>query len=370
MLSYLFIFFIFLSAIPSLTICVQRRKHVGRAFFDSDADLAYLAGRTVGILGYGNQGRAQALNLRDSGIAVVVGNQRDASFEQAMADGFPVYGLAEAAQLANVIVLLVPDEVMPALFQEVVGPHLHEDDVLIVASGYNLFYHLLTPPPLIDVVMVAPRMIGTGVRDSYVRGEGFPSLIAVEQDHSGYALERTLAYARAVGSTRAGVWLSSAEEETVCDLFNEHFGYVYELRRAYEVLTEAGYSPEAALLEFYVSGEEMELARAHAQMGLFHQLVLHSQTSQYGQLVTGKLSPEQEQAEKRRLHGLIENIRGGQFARDWALEQRAGLPVFRRAQREGLSHPMIEEERKLFEALKRRQGDPSALLPPESQMNR
>ena len=121
-----------------------------------------------------------------------------------------------------------------------------------------------------------------------MRGEGFPSLLSVEQDHSGHALEMALAFAKGIGSTRAGVFLSSAEEETVCDLFNEHFGYLYELRRAYEVLIEAGYSPEAALLEFYVSGEEMELARAHAYMGLFHQLVLHSQTSQYGQLVTGK----------------------------------------------------------------------------------
>jgi ketol-acid reductoisomerase len=339
---------------------------VGRAFFDSDADLAYLAGRTVAILGYGNQGRAQALNLRDSGITVVVGNQRDASFERAVADGFPAYSVSDAVRLADVVVLLVPDEVMPALFQEAVLPHLQEDNLLIVASGYNLFFRLVTPPPAIDVAMVAPRMIGTGVRDTYVRGEGFPSLISVEQDHSGQAFDRTLAYARAIGSTRAGVWLSSAEEETVCDLFNEHFGYVYALRCAYEVLTEAGYSPEAALLEFYVSGEEMELARAHAHMGLFHQLTLHSQTSQYGQLVTGRPSPELEQSEKRRLHGLIENIRSGRFARDWALEQQAGLPVFRRAQQEGLSHPMIEEERKLFEALKRRQGDPDALLPPES----
>jgi ketol-acid reductoisomerase len=338
---------------------------LARAFFDSDADLAHLAGRTVAILGYGNQGRAQALNLRDSGIAVVVGNQRDASFERAVADGFATYSLPEAARLADLVALLVPDEVMPAIFQEAVVPHLHQDDLLIVASGYNLFFRMITLPPTIDVAMVAPRMIGTGVRDTYVRGEGFPSLISVEQDHSGQALARALAYARAIGSTRAGVYLSSAEEETVCDLFNEHFGYVYELRRAYEVLTEAGYSPEAALLEFYVSGEETELARAHAHMGLFHQLTLHSQTSQYGQLVTGKLSPEQDQAEKGRLHGLIENIRSGRFARDWALEQQAGLPAFRSAQLQALSHPMIEEERKLFEALKRRQGDSSALLPPE-----
>lgn len=336
-----------------------------KAFFDSDADLAVLAGRTVSILGYGNQGRSQALNLRDSGVEVIVGNQRDASFDRAVADGFAVYDLAGAAARGDVLVLLVPDEVMPVLFAEAVALGLRDGDLLIVASGYNLFYEFLCPPGHVDVAMVAPRMIGTGVRDLFVSGKGFPSLFSVEQDYSGQAQARALAFAKGIGSTRAGVFLSSAEEETVCDLFNEHFGYIYELRRAYEVLIEAGYSPEAALLEFYVSGEEAELARAHAFMGLFHQLTLHSQTSQYGQLVTGKPTPEHDRAEKARLHGVVEAIRDGRFAKEWATEQLAGLPTLRRAQHEGLAHPMIAEERKLFAALKRPHGDPSALLPPE-----
>lgn len=338
---------------------------MARAFFDGDADLSLLAGRTVGVLGYGNQGRSQALNLRDSGITVIVGNQRDASFERAAADGFDVYDLAGAAARSDVLALLVPDEVMPGTFRDAVAPHLHEEALLILASGYNLYYRGIAPPPSIDVAMVAPRMIGTGVRETFVRGDGFPSLFSVEQDHSGQAFATALAYAKGIGSTRAGVFLSSAEEETVCDLFNEQLGYVYELRRAYEVLTEAGYSPEAALLEFYVSGEEMELARAHAFMGLFHQLALHSQTSQYGQLVTGRPAPEHDETEKKRLRAVIDNIRSGRFARDWAVEQQTGLPTFRRAQEDGLSHPMIEAERALFKALKRRHGDAAALLPPD-----
>ena len=336
-----------------------------KAFFDSDADLTLLAGRTVSILGYGNQGRSQALNLRDSGVRVVVGNQRDASFDRAVADGFDVHDLAGAAERGDVVVLLVPDEVMPALFAESVVPGLRDGDLLILASGYNLFYEYLTPPANIDVAMVAPRMIGTGVRELFLSGKGFPSLLSVEQNSSGQAQARALAFAKGIGSTRAGVFLSSAEEETVCDLFNEHFGYIYELRRAYEVLVEAGYSPEAALLEFYVSGEEAELARAHAFMGLFHQLTLHSRTSQYGQLVTGKPTSEHDRAEKARLRGLIERIRGGTFAKDWATEQQTGLPTFRRAMREGLTHPMIAEERKLFAALGRPHGDAAVLQPPE-----
>jgi ketol-acid reductoisomerase len=338
---------------------------MAKAFFDSDADLALLAGRTVAILGYGNQGRSQALNLRDSGVKVVVGNQQDASFDRAVADGFDVYDLAGAADRGDVLALLIPDEVMPAIFAESITPTLRDGDMVIVASGYNLYYDYLKPPANVDVTMVAPRMIGTGVRELFVSGKGFPSLLSVEQDYSRHAQATALAFAKGIGSTRAGVFLSSAEEETVCDLFNEHFGYVYELRRAYEVLVEAGYSPEAALLEFYVSGEEAELARAHAFMGLFHQLTLHSQTSQYGQLVTGKPTVEHDRAEKARLHGVIEGIRSGKFAKDWASEQQAGLPMFRRAEREGLAHPMIAEEKKLFAALNRPHGDADALLPPD-----
>lgn len=331
-------------------------------FFDQDADLSVLGDRTVAILGYGNQGRPQALNLRDSGVNVIVGNSPDAAFQTAIADGFQAYDLETAARLADIVVLLLPDEVMPDIFRETIAPVLHDGNMIIVASGYNLFYGFLQVPATVDVAMIAPRMIGTGVRDTYVSGQGFPSLLSVEQDYTGRARTLALAVAKAIGSTRAGVFLSSAEEETVCDLFNEHFGYVYELRRAYEVLTEAGYSPEAALLEFYVSGEEMELARAHTFMGLFHQLVLHSLTSQYGQLVTGKLSPEDEDREKHRLHKVVENIRNGQFAKEWSLEQQAGLPTFRRAEQQALSHPMMAEERKIFEALGRRQGDASALM--------
>jgi ketol-acid reductoisomerase len=334
---------------------------VARAFHDDDADLGLLADKTVGIIGYGNQGKPQALNLRDSGVHVIVGSPRDESFEEAEADGFEVSAIGEAAKNADILILLVPDEVMPAIFAEEIRPHLSAGDMVIVASGYNLYYRLLDPPADIDIAMIAPRMIGTGVRETFLRGTGFPSLISVEHDASGQAWPVALAVAKGIGSTRAGVFESSVEEETVCDLFNEHFGYVYELRRAYEVLTEAGYSPESVLLEFWVSGEEAELARAHAYMGLFHQLSLHSMTSQYGQLVTGNLPPSEDAREKQRLRGVIDGIKSGKFAEDWQKEQETGLEGFKRAQREALEHPMIEEERRLFERLGRPHGDARAL---------
>jgi ketol-acid reductoisomerase len=160
-----------------------------------------------------------------------------------------------------------------------------------------------------------------------------------------------LAICKAIGTLKRGAFQSSCDEETLCDLFNEHFGYVYSLRRAYELLVEAGASPEAALLEFWASGEEMELARVHMTHGLFHQLVLHSQTSQYGQEVTGRLSDAEEKAERERLRRIIRNITDGTFARDWALEQKAGMPRWTRVRRENMAHPMIAEEERLLRTL-------------------
>jgi ketol-acid reductoisomerase len=265
--------------------------------------------------------------------------------------------------MAQVHALLVPDEVMPALFEEHVRPHVAGGDAVVIASGYNASYGLLAVPPAVDVIMIAPRMIGTGVRNSYVDGTGFPSLVAVHQDASGAATRTMLAVAKALGTLRRGGFSSSCDEETLCDLFNEHFGYVYALRRAYEVLVEAGASPEAAMLEFWASGEEMELARVHMTHGLFHQLTLHSQTSQYGQEVTARVSGDEEERERARLRGVIDRIKDGTFAREWDEEQKAGFPLWRRVREENLSHPMIAEEERLLRMLGvlERNGESAAL---------
>lgn len=324
---------------------------MSQIYFDDAGDLSVLAGLTVSIIGYGNQGAAQGQNLRDSGISVVVGNARDESFEAAVRDGFETYEVAEAVARAHIHFLLVPDEVMPSVFASAVAPNLKDGQAVVVASGYNVTYGFIRVPPAIDLLMIAPRMIGTGVRNGYVEGRGFPSLVSVEQDASGKAQERLLALSKAVGTLRGGAVASNCDEETLCDLFNEHFGYVYALRRAYELLVEAGASPEAALLEFWASGEEMELARVHMTHGLFHQLLLHSQVSQYGQEVTSRLSPEDEERERGRLRQIITHIKDGSFARDWALEQQAGMPVWRRVRFENHSHPMIKEEERLLSAL-------------------
>ena len=324
---------------------------MAKIYFAEDGDLDILKDKTISVLGYGNQGAAQAHNLRDSGVKVVVGNTRDASFEKAIADGFEAYTVPEAVKRSDIHLLLVPDEVMPQMFKQDVATNLDPGQAIVIASGYNITYGFLKYPASVDVLMIAPRMIGTGVRSGYISGKGFPSLVSVHQNATGGAKALMLALSKGIGTLMGGAVESNCDEETLCDLFNEHFGYVYALRRAYEVLVEAGASPEAALLEFWASGEEMELARVHMTHGLFHQLNLHSQTSQYGQEVTGRLTAGEEIVERDRLRRIISNIKDGVFAKDWALEQLSAFPVWHRVRRDNMAHPLIAEEERLLRLL-------------------
>ncbi len=326
---------------------------MARMYFDDDADLRHIEGRTVCIVGFGNQGRSQALNLRDSGITVIVGSRRDRSYEQAEADGFAVFPVTEAAARADIVFLLVPDEVMPEVFETEIAPGLRSGGMLVFASGYNIAFDLITPPPDVDVVLIAPRMIGSGVRETFLSGEGFPSLIAVHQAAGEAALDRTLALCKGIGSTRMGVIVSSFLEEATVDLFAEQVGYLYAVRRCCEVLVEAGCSPEAAMLEFYASGEGVETAKAYRDIGLWDQITLHSRTSQYGQEVTARLSPEDEEAERTKLRSIISHIQDGSFAREWASEQQAGFPEFTRVRNLNMQHEMRAAERRLYRVLGR-----------------
>ena len=326
---------------------------MARMYFDKDADLHHIQGMTVCIVGYGNQGRSQALNLRDSGVDVIVGSRRDSSYDAALADGFEVVALLAAAERADMLFFLVPDEVMPHVFEQEISPALRSGSMVVFASGYNIAFGLLDPGPDVDVVLIAPRMIGAGVRDTYLSGEGFPSLVAVHQDATGTAWERTLALCKGIGSTRMGVIESSFLEEATVDLFAEQVGYLYAVRRYCEVLVEAGCSPEAAMLEFYASGEGIETAKAYRDIGLWDQITLHSRTSQYGQEVTARLSPEDEEAERARLRAIISHIQDGSFAREWSSEQKDGFPVFTRTRNLNMEHPMRDAERRLYRVLGR-----------------
>jgi len=295
---------------------------------DEDGDLSVLADRTVAIVGYGNQGRAQALNLRDSGVEdVIVGNREDASWDQAEQDGFPVYTVAEATDRADVVFLLIPDEVQPEVFRESIEPNLEAGDVLNFASGYNITYGFIEAPADVDVVMVAPRMIGTTVRELYEAGDGAPALLAVEQDASGEALDVALALAKGIGCTRSGVIDSDFESETITDLMTEQAllpVFINALRAKYEAEVAAGIAPETVLMEQYLSREMSHIWEKAATQGLIEQLTLHSQTSQYGQLRFAQEfddDPIREFMAER-----LREIRNGQFATEWTTEQQAGYP--------------------------------------------
>jgi ketol-acid reductoisomerase len=290
-----------------------------RIFHDADADPTALAGKTVAVVGYGNQGRSQALNLRDSGLAVLVGNRGDDYAAQARADGFTVHAIADACARADVIMLLVPDEVMPEVYTTSVRPHLTAGKALDFASGYTVAFGLIVPPPDVDVILIAPRMIGLGVRDTYVEGRGFPSFIALHQDASGAGMTRLLALAHALGSTRAGCILMSMHDEASLDLFTEQafgpaFGRVF--MAAVDTLVSAGYPPEAVLLELYLSGELVYAFEKIRQVGMMKQMDFHSHTSQYGSLTRSARFADLDL--ESRMATVLREIQDGSFAREWS----------------------------------------------------
>jgi ketol-acid reductoisomerase len=326
---------------------------MAKIYRDGDARLGDLDGRTVGIIGYGNQGRSQAQNLRDSGVKVVVGSPRDQSAGQAEADGFAVFSVAEATATADIVFLLVPDEILPQLYRTDIAPSLAAGNLLVFASGYNIAFGLIKPPAEVDVVMIAPRMIGRGVRETYLAGRGFPTLVAVGQDASGKAHALMLALAKAIGSTRMGAAQSSFEEETIVDLFTEHCGDVYYVRAKFEALLEAGIDADVALLELYASGEPVEVWAAVRDLGLWGQMRLHSRTSQYGQQVVA-LRHFDWDGLRDQFRSILNDIRSGAFAAEWGREMEGGLKTLIATTDKNLQHPMESAEDHLYPELGRR----------------
>lgn len=319
-----------------------------RIYHDEDAELDFIRDKKIAVIGYGNQGRSQALNLRDSRLQVLIGNRQDDYADLAIQDDFMTLPIREAVSMADVIMFLVPDEIMPALFDESIAPELREGHCLVFASGFNITYGFIHPPDICDVVLVAPRMIGAGVRDLYLSGDGFPSFVGVEQDVSGDALSLALALAKGIGSTRAGVVEVTFSQETELDLFTEQcfgpaFGQV--LVNAVELLIEQGYPPEAVLLELYMSGEFAYTLGKIAELGTIEQARLHSLTSQYGSLSRGIrfMNPD---LRNKMLDGLNE-IRDGTFAKEWEAEHAAGYPNLEHLRALAKQMPLYQWERNL-----------------------
>ena len=314
-----------------------------RIFYEADADLNVLRGKKVAVIGYGSQGHAQAQNLRDSGIEVVVGQRpRSANYEKAVEDGFTPVSANDAAEAADVIQILTPDHAQASLYMTDVAPYLQAGKTLLFSHGFNIHYGQIVPPPDADVVMVAPKGPGHLVRSEYVRGAGVPALVAIHQDASGHAMQTALAYAKGIGATRAGVLETSFQEETETDLFGEQAvlcGGVSELVKAgFDTLVAAGYQPEIA---FFECMHELKLiVDLIYRGGLAYMRYSISDTAEYGDLTRGKrvVTDETRQAMKK----ILSEIQSGEFAKEWILENQAGRPMFR-AKREAEKKLLLEQ---------------------------
>jgi ketol-acid reductoisomerase len=313
---------------------------------DSEASLEPLHEKTVAVLGYGNQGRAQALNLRDSGVTVVVGNRDDDYRRQAESDGLEVLEILEAARAGDVLLVLTTDESQPLIWQEQIAPGIQPGNTLVWASGYNVGYGLIEPSPEVDVVMVAPRMTGAMVRSLYEHGKGAIAQFAVHQDASGTARQMVLALCKGIGLTRGGVFESSFREEAELDLFAEQVvwaGLTAWIVECFEIGVESGFSPELMVMELYASGEASEILGHMAANGFFRQMRLHSTTSQYGTLSRGRGLIAEETRQKAR--GILrDDIKGGAFVREWSQEQREGSRSLQAMMRQALAHAMSVAE--------------------------
>ena len=319
-----------------------------KIYYDQDADLGLLKGKKIAVIGYGSQGHAHALNLRDSGQDVVVGLYKGSkSWEKAEKDGLRVATVAEAAQMGDLIMILLPDQTQRQMYDEAIRGGLSRGKTLMFAHGFNIHFNQVVPPPDVDVSMIAPKAPGHVMRDLFTQGPGVPALLAVQQDVSGKAKDMALAYAKGVGCTRAGVLETTFKEETETDLFGEQTtlcgGISHLIKAAFETLVEAGYQPEVAYFECM---HEMKLiVDLFYQGGLAYMRYSVSDTAEYGDYTRGpRVINEGTRAEMKRILG---EIQSGQFAREWVLENQANRAQFLAMRKRDAGHPIEEVGKRL-----------------------
>ncbi len=321
---------------------------MAQMFYDSDADLSVIQGRVVAVIGYGSQGHAHALSLRDSGVDVRVGlREGSKSWAKAEAEGLRVVTPAQAVEEANLIMVLAPDQVQRHLYKEAIEPHLVAGDALFFAHGFNIRFGYITPPPGVDVCMVAPKGPGHLVRREYSEGRGVPVIVAVEKDETGNAWPLALSYAKAIGGLRAGGIKTTFTEETETDLFGEQAvlcgGTSALVTAGFEVLTEAGYQPEVAYFECL---HELKLiVDLMYEGGIAKQRWSVSDTAEFGDYVSG---PRVIDASvKQRMKDVLADIQSGAFAKRFIDDQDAGAPEFKALRANGEQHPIEATGRKL-----------------------
>jgi ketol-acid reductoisomerase len=325
---------------------------MAKRYYEKDGNLANLKGRTVAIIGYGSQGHAHALNLRDSGVDVVVGlYEGSKSWAKAEATGLKVMTVADAAKAANIIMILVSDHIQADLYNKEIAPHMSAGKTLMFAHGFNIHFKQIAAPANVDVSMIAPKAPGHRVRELFTEGVGVPALVAIHQNASGQALDRALAYAMALGCLKAGVIETDFREETESDLFGEQSvlcGGVSELIRAgFETLVEAGYAPEIAYFECL---HELKLIVDLIQEGgLSYMRFSVSDTAEYGDYTRGKrVVNDQTRAEMRKI---LQEVQSGEFARQWIDENKTGRHKFLAMREAARNQPIEKVGRELREMM-------------------
>lgn len=326
---------------------------MAKVYYEKDVNLEVLKGKVVAVIGYGSQGRAQALNLRDSGIRTIVGLRRGGrSRERAEADGFDVLDIGLSVSRADACLMLIPDMAQPEVYKSDVLPNLKDGQALGFAHGFNVHFGYVRPPPYVDVFMVAPKAPGQKVRDEYVQGRGVPSLVAVYQDHTKAALEIALAVAKAIGSTRAGVIETTFREETETDLIGEQTvlvgGLVELIRNGFEVLVELGYQPEVAYFEALNEAKLiMDLIWQHGMVGMLERV---SETARFGGLTVG--SRVVDERVKSNMKEAARRVISGDFAREWVEEYSKGSPRLKALLEQLRAHKVEEVGKQLREMMR------------------
>lgn len=317
-------------------------------YYEEDADLQYLEDKTFAIIGYGSQGRGQALNLRDSGVDVVLGLRPDGeSYEKAVEDGFEPLSVEEAAAEGDLVQLLIPDNIQGYVYEEQIADNLSAGDALVFSHGFNIHYSQIEPTADLDVYMVAPKSPGHLVRRVYKDGQGVPCLVAVYQDYSGEAMELALAHASGIGGTRAGVLETTFAEETESDLFGEQAvlcGGITELVRAgFETLVENGYSPEIAYFECL--NELKLIVDLMYEGGISNMRDSISDTAEYGDLISGERIINDKSREA--MKDILREVQNGEFAKRWLLENRVGRPSYKQRKQNQEDHQIEKVGEKL-----------------------
>lgn len=317
-------------------------------YYDNDADLSLLKGKTIAILGYGSQGHAQAQNLRDSGVNVIVGQRPgSANYDLAIKHKFKPVSAEEATKAADIVNILLPDEVQGDTYRTSIKPNLKPGSILMASHGFNMHFGQVEPPPGVDAMLVAPKGPGHLVRSEFEKGGGVPCLIAIHPGSSPETKKMGLAYAKGIGGTRGGVIETTIAEETETDLFGEQVvlcGGVSELVKAgFETLVEAGYQPEMAYFECM---HELKLiVDLFYQGGLNYMRYSVSNTAEFGDYTRGPRIVTEET--KKEMKKILKEIQSGQFAREWILENKAGAPAFKAVRRRERQHPLEEVGRRL-----------------------